>query len=101
LKKEDHNKVHVPEESLGICTLAGSCQERGLLCEDHHQQTYRRHEEDKRDLWLKTTYIRIKEVKKNKHCNRAKSRRRGAWRGQGSEEITSLMQRRTRGKYQT
>jgi hypothetical protein len=38
--------------------LAGSCQERGLLCEDHHQQTYRRHEEDKRDLWLKTTYIR-------------------------------------------
>jgi hypothetical protein len=58
LKKEDHNNVHVPEESLGICTLAGSCQERGPLCEYHHQQTYRRHEEDKRDLWLKTTYIR-------------------------------------------
>jgi hypothetical protein len=57
LKKEDHNKVHVPEESLGIRTLASSCQERGLLCEDHHQQMYRRHE-DKRDLWLKTTYIR-------------------------------------------
>jgi hypothetical protein len=57
LKKEDHNKVHVPEESLGMRTLAGSYQERGILCRDHYQQTYRRHEEGKRDLWLKTTYI--------------------------------------------